>query len=701
MSDDRKRTLEAIEDVRTTFLRATTELPEIPSFRSLLATSREIREPFERIVAGAGHPRIRSECDGGITCAMIGSSAHGKTTILDELFPDLAARGWLVTDVTDTTSQSLCIRHAPRDSATRDHVVVHSWSATQIKELMSQEEVREQNDNDSIKVAYHDDRVVVDGSMATFPQKELAAARFPRTLELRPFAEPYVVNGEQARDPGFIRALTVKEQSSVVRTEPIIRQGERSWNPLQLRAVVKDVSLCDGFERIANLSGRPIDELRQLTFIDTPGLATPGSSKDEVLRHFLEKKSTQIALQLWKDDELDIVIHLVLCGRSSDFAQLWKQIERTCEDPDLEGLEDRLVLAVNGMNRYFTDPNIKEKYEDPDAARRAGDQFASTLESNILQNMSPRGRVRPARIAFLDSESIVETLTGKRYREAYADYRPVMERWAEPGGPGYATLERLGIVESFRENIDALCDPDDRGQGFLMRELLSLIDERGPALLLRKVLARTDLLDLVRGTLDLLDRSYDQDGNLAREAIKEAMRSCLAFLDPQHLDTIEQFAVEELDEDLDQVVERLGRTGDEYPKDWIAQAWRRMTHVLLERIEQRAEAPAQVVQEFRRHYEARTAAWVERWGYSTAELTSPSKGYAQSKDLVTHCLKLHAREILHQLVAGDAASGNGEDAAATLAQSEEDRQRVVELRGELERILKVGHDECARHGVKP
>ena len=35
-------------------------------------------------------------------------------------------------------------------------------------------------------------------------------------------------------------------------------------------------------------------------------------------------------------------------------------------------------------------------------------------------------------------------------------------------------------LQSFKENIDALCDGDDRGQGFLVRQLMGLAAERGP-----------------------------------------------------------------------------------------------------------------------------------------------------------------------------------------------------------------------------
>ena len=680
-----------INSVRETFLRGVAELPRLASFHSLIEASPEGRRPFDRIAAAAQDPRIAEPCDGTITCALIGSSAHGKTTVLDELFPRLAKRGWLVTDVTDTTSQSLAIRYRSEGSPDVDEVTVRSWDARQIKELLHHVDVREQNERDGIKVTFHDGHAVVDGEDASLPKADVAQFRFPRRVELWPFPRPWQVPLDRRGDPGFIRALTVKEQSAVMRTDPLIEIDGRSWDPLQLRAVVQEVALTDPFDRIAALGRRGREAVARLTFVDTPGLATPGSVKDEVLRHFLEHKSTHIALELWRADALDIVVHLVLCGRSSDFAALWKQIERTCDDPDLDGLEDRLILAVNGMNRYFTDPNIKEKYEDPEVARRAGDQFATTLESNILQNMSPRGRTRPARVCFLDSERIVETLTGTSYEQAYARYRSVMEQWAEPGGPGYATLERLGLVESFRENIDALCDPEDRGQGFLIRALLDLVEERGPALLLRKVLVRTGLLGHLRDVLELLDANYDQDGALNRAAVREALRSCLAFLDPQHLDTIERFAAEELDAEIDGIVESVG--GREYPEDWVPRCWQAMCALVLRRIEEQTRAAAPVLAEFRRQFANRTAAWCERFGYSSARLLSPARGYANSRELVTWCLKLHAREILWQLLDDD----DGE--AATFEQDAADRAAVVAIRDALEGALADAERACRTHGV--
>ena len=62
-----------------------------------------------------------------------------------------------------------------------------------------------------------------------------------------------------------------------------------------------------------------------------------------------------------------------------------------------------------------------------------------------------------------------------------------MEKWLTPNTKPYEYLEKMGMVELFKENIDALCNPDDRGQGFLMQQIVNLIKEKGPILLLKKI----------------------------------------------------------------------------------------------------------------------------------------------------------------------------------------------------------------------
>ena len=112
-----KQLVETINKVRSALIRASDVLPEVSSFRTLLQTSDPMKRAFAQTQAVARSPRVAEPYDGRITCAFIGSSAHGKTTILDEMFPQLSERGWLVTDVTDTTSQSLRIRYASPNAA--------------------------------------------------------------------------------------------------------------------------------------------------------------------------------------------------------------------------------------------------------------------------------------------------------------------------------------------------------------------------------------------------------------------------------------------------------------------------------------------------------------------------------------------------------------------------------------------------------
>ena len=685
--------VETINDVRFVFRQAIEQLPEVSSFKTLLATSTTLTASLAEIASIARSRHLVEPCDGRITCAIVGSSGHGKTTVMDEMFPGLSERGWLVTDVTDTTSQSLRIEHANPDSPEADEVEVDSWNAEQIKELMRHPEVEEQNRRDEIRVNYLENGVEVDGSEAKFAPEDLAEFRFARKIALEPFPRRYRVGESERTDRRFIRALTVKEQSGVMATGPILNIDGQSYNALQLRAMVKDVRLRDGFERIKAWSGRDDDAVARLTFVDTPGLAVNGSVKDEVLRHFLEKKSDHIALQLWKADELDIVVHLVLCGRQSDFAVLWKAIERECGPAEMKDLAERMVLAVNGMNIYFTNRDVRSKYEDPETARREGDHFATTLVDNVLQKMSPRGKVRPARICFLDSASIVETLTTGTYAEAYEHYRPIMEGWVEEGGIGRKTLEEIGLLEDFRQNIAALADPDDRGQGFLVRQIMGLLEEKGPRLLLKKYLVRTGLLGGVEELLGLIRVYYDDEGKMNREAVQQALRSCLSFLDSQDLTSIEHFASDVLDPRIEEIVPRDGVA---QVNGWVGECFGELCSLVKDSIADRSGATGEIAGEFNRHFDSRATEWRDRWGYETAKLTPPDKGFANTGDLVTHCLKLHGREILYQLLVVEAMS----DEAQGLEQTEEDQQQIANLMGMLEEARLMGQGACTEHGVE-
>ena len=160
------------------------------------------------------------------------------------------------------------------------------------------------------------------------------------------------------------------------------------------------------------------NEARELIFIDTPGLNVDGTAKDEVLRYVLSKKNQQIVIELIRNDELDVIVHLVLNGQSSKFLQLWRAVADQCFPTELADIEDRLVLAINGVNLYFTNDDLSRKWQNAEAARIEGDHFAVSIEDNILNKMLDRGHCRPSKVCFLDGSRIV-----KNYAADYAKYK--------------------------------------------------------------------------------------------------------------------------------------------------------------------------------------------------------------------------------------------------------------------------------------
>ena len=109
---------------------------------------------------------------------------------------------------------------------------------------------------------------------------------------------------------------------------------------------------------------------------------------------------------------------------------------------EVSDLEERVILVVNGVNRYFESADLN-KYV-------GGEHLEITLVNNILQKMSPRGRFRPATICFADSKRIVEGGSEPvSYRDRYARYRETMLDWIRPGRAGRKTLDDLGLTDDF------------------------------------------------------------------------------------------------------------------------------------------------------------------------------------------------------------------------------------------------------------
>jgi hypothetical protein len=286
------------------------------------------------------------------------------------------------------------------------------------------------------------------------------------------------------------------------------------------------------------------------------------------------------------------------------------------------------------------------------------------------------------------------------YEEAYRRYLPIMEKWLQPGGVGNQTLKKLGLLHDFRENMEALIDPNDRGQGFLARQICQLIEKKGPSLLIRKYFLRTGLISAIEDLLDLIGLYYDREGRLNRQAVEEALRSCLGFLDPRDPYGVDEFVQETIDPKLDLLAEEADEGRDPFSGErdgsWVVGRFRQMCEVVKRAILERGQPPREVAAEFNRHFDTQSAIWLERWGYTTAVLPPPDKGFAASNPLITHCLKLHAREIIYQLLQDDHSDAE----AAVFRQSEDDRHQIVDLVRLLEDAYRSGVAACAEHGVR-
>ncbi|MCP4700536.1 MAG: hypothetical protein GY862_27340 [Gammaproteobacteria bacterium] len=691
-------TVKNINEIRSVLLEAVKILPEVSSFRFLLETSLFARADLDEIINRAN--ALPGPCQGKFTCAVIGSSGHGKTALLAEIFPAIAERGWLAGG-----SAALAVSHAPRNSPELDEITVNSRDVAQLKALMQHPEVEERNARDKIEITYPEDGVDVDGSKAEFPDADPREFRFPKQLELRPFSQPCQIPPEKSRE--FARALNVKEASAAMHGEPLITQDGRAYNALLLRAVVKDICLRDAFARITKTGGLPEEQAAALTFIDIPGLTADGDAEDEVLRHCLGKKSEQTLLDLWENGGPDIAVHIVRCGEQSDFARLWKAVERKYGPTAMESLCERLILAVNGANAYFTaeasqnllatqqhkdaDKNTGTDDEDPRPAEDEGTEqptkktFNVVVDENILEKMSPHGRVKPARICFVDAKSSVEKQSGVSYAEAYRTLSPVLEKWLSDSS------DLSGLLKE-QENIEALADPEDRGQIFLLRQILELAEEKGAAILACKYLP--GLIAALTDLLDLLVVCYERDGaiNQGAEAVQRAVRGCLS--DPEDPQCMEDFATETLDPDIEQIADRYDRRN--LSETWAAESFRQMCSLVKKAIIKHSRLPEAAAKEFTQYFEHQEPLWAERWGYIAARLGRPNKGFSNSGELVTHCLKLHCREIFHFFYQAPLESQADND---DFEQSAEDRQQVCQIMENLKESRKMGIALEDRHGV--
>lgn len=669
--------IEVINQLRSALLTALQNLKEMQSFQSLRQSSPALSTGWKEIIRLSRSPRLQKPCDGTLNCAFIGAAGAGLQALAAELFPDLARRGWITQKA--PAVQALTIRCCASNAPDRDEVALRAWGTPELKALFDHPEIVERHRRDNIRVNYLQDGVRVDGLQA-------GVSSPVSSLDLFPFPEAWKLTPPQTQDARFIRALTGARPAP----EPLLIHGDRVYHGPQLHALVSAIDLRDPMKQMLAWSGLNEGTAFPHRFILVP--ENPGNV-NPLLRHALSRKGRQVALQLCKNDDLDLVVHLVSCGQTSDFAELWQAIADECGPSRTNGLAGRLIVAVTDTHHYFTDRDIRTRYEDPAIARHIGDHFAATLEQNILERLGPHGRIHPAHLVFLDTRTAVEAAAGKSYRAAYTRFRPMMERWLQPEAIGYQTLARLGLVESFRDNCAALADPQDRGQGFLVRRLLDLAQEKGPALLLNKYLIGGGLLAALRQLLELLTLCYAPDGALHREALRGAVKASPALSVCDELQNIEHFAVRFLDPAINALVNAFSGPGA--GKNWVMHGFKRTCTLIEERIGDYSGLSETAVETFSRRLDAQATVWAERWGYQSARLSPADRGVSNSAELLAHCLKLHAREILCRLL----ADARPDEPRPDIEQGPEEQRRIREIMESLQQAQTIGLTACRQYGV--
>jgi len=560
MRDEYSHILGALLDEAGTSVRPDT------SFSRIYATSREAREAFDALLKQSHSEAMTQQPTPEFRVAIIGSTNNGKTSVLAEMFPDLTERGLLITDVKDTTSQALMVKHGA-DS----EMVFKPWTFDQIRYLV--EISREDLARRKIEVQYREDHIEIDGDESDYESRVKSNFKFGVRHKLKPFIGSYVVDAAKQGDSGLVARLTTKvDYSQSSRPKDLVVNGE-SFNDLQFRVAVRSVEMGSSFseiERWMKQYGADPALAPHLTFIDTPGLKAGGGDNDEVLRQVLARKNQQIVVELLKNDELDLIVHLVLCGQQSDFSTLWNELEKI-DSGVLQDLGDRIIVAVNGFNQYFDNPDLSRRWRDGGSGTE-DDHFNVSLQSNIRGKLSERGTLEPLSFCFVDCKKFVEG-RGDRYVDYYRDRRVSAESWAEPNGVGHDTLRRLGILDSFKKNLDAIADPEDCGKGFLVNCVIEAWRTQGPKLLVRRCVVRSGLLRSIRELRQLLSEYYDAQGKMTRQSVTDALKTTLAFLDPSSPEAIENFCRSEIDRFVGKAVE-LAIAEDKSPA-WAKNAFRK------------------------------------------------------------------------------------------------------------------------------
>jgi hypothetical protein len=663
------------------------------SLSTICAMSREAKDRFDALLQHSHTEAMTQQPTPEFRVAIIGSSNNGKTSVLAEMFPDVEERGLLITDVKDTTSQALMLKQG-----NESEMVFKPWTFDQIRYLVDIS--REDLARRKIEVHYREDHIEIDGDESDFETGVRSKFKFGLRQKLKPFIGNYVVDRAKQGDSGLVARLTTKKDYSQSTPPPPFNVNGESFNDLQFRAAVRSVDIGSSFSEIKRWMkqyGADPAFAGHLTFIDTPGLKPAeagGIDSDEVLRQVLARKNQQIVVELLKNDELDLIVHLVLCGQQSDFSTLWNALEEK-DSGVLQDLGDRIIVAVNGFNMYFNNVDLSRRWRNG-ASGTEDDHFNVSLQSCILGRLSERGTLNPLTICFLDVKRVAEGFSGgKSYTDFYRDCRGHAEAWAEPGGVGHDTLRRLGILDSFKKNLDAIANEEDCGKGFLVHCVMEAWKTQGPKLLVRRFIVRSGLLRSIRELRKFLSLYYDDQGKMTKQSVTDALKSTLAFLDPSSPDAIDTFCAREVDPYIAKKFVDLAIAEEKSPK-WASIAFQKMVSWVVSRI--KAHNPTmkpEVETNLKKFFHQELNSSAAAWGYMSSQLPLPSREDQAPHHLVVHALRYHAREFLHNCV----QLAGSDDNLAGVMQDEKDREDMAAVMSSIKELQKEVEQFCATHGV--
>ena len=297
-----------------------------------------------------------------------------------------------------------------------------------------------------------------------------------------------------------------------------------------------------------------------------------------------------------------------------------------------------------------------------------------------------------------DVRRVIESRGGS-YEDYYRERKAAAESWAAPNGVGYTTLRRLGILDRYKANLEAICDPQDCGKGFLVRQIVEAWKSQGPKLMVRRFVVRSRLLASIRDMKSLLGSYYDMEGQMTRQSVTDALKSTLSFLDATKQDAIDLFCRKEIDPFIDKEVaaraEAAVKQGGK-EKSWSVAAFRTTVSYIFARI--KAHNPGlkpEVEGVLNQFLTAQLRMCAPAWGYSTVELPFPTKEDKAPRDLLTHALKYHSREFIHKCL----QVASSDDDLAGVMQDDEDKIRMKELIAEISRLHAEAERLCSTYGV--